>query len=251
MNGRLGVAMVAALLSMTTVSRADTIPAFTVAIASQSSEGSWSTKLTPGGVDNGDGTYTYEGSADMGSSKNWADIGWDFDVDPDPVVAGVFSITNPFAVPNTYTVTFTAPVAPPVVPSSVTGGSVVGGLTDTSLLADGATLTVPAGGQLYMSIIDGVDWVPLLSGPATFLAPPAPQSGGIGPASFGVPIPSLPGPAALTSIGIRLSFTLSPGDSASFTSVFRVDPIPEPSTVVLMGIGIGGVLYAGYRRRAR
>jgi hypothetical protein len=40
-------------------------------------------------------------------------------------------------------------------------------------------------------------------------------------------------PAALSTIGIRLDFTLTPGDSASFTSVFVVQPVPEPASIAL------------------
>jgi hypothetical protein len=64
---------------------------------------------------------------------------------------------------------------------------------------------------------------------------------------FGSPVPSLLGPAANTDIGIRLNFTLSPGDIASFTSVFVVEPVPEPSTIAL--IGLGAIALLGLIRR--
>jgi hypothetical protein len=69
--------------------------------------------------------------------------------------------------------------------------------------------------------------------------------------SFGNPIPSLAGPSALASIGIDLEFTLTPGDSASFTSIFVVVPVPvpEPGTFSLVSLGILGIA-AGGRRRA-
>jgi hypothetical protein len=44
---------------------------------------------------------------------------------------------------------------------------------------------------------------------------------------------SVLGPGATTSIAIRLRFTLSPGDSASGTSVFNIDAVPEPVTAVM------------------
>jgi MYXO-CTERM domain-containing protein len=53
---------------------------------------------------------------------------------------------------------------------------------------------------------------------------------------------------ATANIAIRLRFNLSPGDSAGFTSVFNV--IPEPSTAVLAGFGLLGLLAAGRRRKA-
>jgi len=47
-------------------------------------------------------------------------------------------------------------------------------------------------------------------------------------ASFGTPTPNQAGPAALTSIGIRLDFLLTGNDSASITSNFVVLPVPVP-----------------------
>jgi hypothetical protein len=65
---------------------------------------------------------------------------------------------------------------------------------------------------------------------------------------FGTPIPSQAGPAALTDIAIQLKFKLSPGDSASFTSVFVVQPVPEPTAITLLGLGSLALL--ARRRRA-
>jgi hypothetical protein len=70
----------------------------------------------------------------------------------------------------------------------------------------------------------------------------------IGPAAFGTPIPSQPGPAALATIGITIDFTLTPGDSATFTSVFVVESIPEPGTGLMVGLGL---IALAARRRGR
>jgi hypothetical protein len=67
----------------------------------------------------------------------------------------------------------------------------------------------------------------------------------------GLPGPTLPGPAATTSIGITIKFNLSPGDSAGFTSFFVVEAIPEASTVTMMSVAtliMGGLGIRRFRR---
>ena len=71
------------------------------------------------------------------------------------------------------------------------------------------------------------------------------QSGPVGPADFGVPVWVASTQAVDTSIGIRLSFDLTPGDSASFTAIFEVQPIPGPGALPLLVFG----LLRGRRRR--
>lgn len=68
-------------------------------------------------------------------------------------------------------------------------------------------------------------------------------------ANFGTPIPSLPGPGVTSDIGITLKFTLTPGDSASFTGVFVVNPVPEPASMMLATCGFAIVLGASWQRR--
>ena len=54
----------------------------------------------------------------------------------------------------------------------------------------------------------------------------------------------------LTDIAIQIKFTLTPGDQASFTSVFVVEPVPEPTTIGLVSLGLAGLALAGRRRLA-
>ena len=166
-----------------------------------------------------------------------------FDLDSDPVVTGTTGVTNLFSTTQQITLLFTLPIAP-IPGSTLTGGSFRGTVTDNS--GDGATVAAPAGSALYTAQIDGADWQQLYTAPNSFSAGSF-LSANIPNTSFGSPIPSLPGPAALASIGIQLDFTLTGNDSASFTSN-HVVVTPEPQTGALLGLGLA-FLAIGRRRQ--
>lgn len=182
-------------------------------------------------------------------SYSWAGatLDWDLTYDPDPFVTSNFSILNATAFTQTYVVLVTLPISPAVVPSSLIGGSVQGGAT-----SDGSAATVSSSGgiAIYTAYIDGVAVATLFPHLTSATAAGPFLSASLGSASFGTPIPSLAGPAALTDIAIQLRFTLTPGDQASFTSVFVVEPVPEPTTIGLVSLGLAGLALAGRRRRA-
>src|SRR5262245_27404476 len=167
-------------------------------------------------------------------------------LDTDPAVNGVIAVQNNSAGTQQFTLTTTLLTAP-VGPSSLTGGSVAGGVTDNT--GNGAPLSTAPGSALYAALIDGVVHQTLFPDPTSVsVVNPFESADLVPPGAFGVPIPSLPGPLVATSIGIRYDFTLTGGDAASFTGVFVVEPIPEPASAALFGLGLGGLALLGRRR---
>lgn len=186
-----------------------------------------------GEVDNGDGTYSYTGAATPPSGGSGWNLSWDVTVKEDPFIDGVFAVTNNTGSTQTYTIVFTLPVTPAITPSSLSGASVIGNLT---VDGDGGTLGNAGADPMFTAILDGVTYDTLLDFDSSVTL--AFGSGSTGAAAFGLPGLTQPGPAVNSSIGIQIRFTLTPGDSASFTSRFEVIPVPEPVTAFLLGAGL-------------
>jgi hypothetical protein len=173
---------------------------------------------------------------------------WNMTFDNDPVVQGITAVTNNNLLSSQqFTLVFTLPTGP-IGPSTLSGGSVQGGMTDNT--NDDATVSTATGSAFYQGLIDGVSSPArtLYADPQAFSAGGAFLSGNIPNTAFGTPIPSLPSPAVVSNIGIKLDFILTPGDSASFTSNFVV-VVPEPATAVTFGLGLVGLAIAGRRRQ--
>jgi hypothetical protein len=166
---------------------------------------------------------------------------WNMTFDTDPSVGGSLAVTNTGAVTSQFTLTFTLPIAP-IPGSTLTRGSVQGGGTD--LNSNGVTIAAPFGSALYWSMIDGAQITPLYSDPTSFSGGPD-SSPNVPQATFGNPI-YVVGPAVATSIGLRFDFTLTPGDTATFSGVHIV-LVPEPATGALVALGL--VALAARRRR--
>lgn len=152
--------------------------------------------------------------------------GLEFAYDPDPFVTGGFSVFNPSGITQTYTFVFTAPVAPPLT-TSLYGGSMSGSFT--AVIGSATVETVP-NTPLYWGMIDGTPVLEIYSDPMSW-------SVGSGSGEIvGVTVPTTnPYGAVNSSISMQYKFTLSPGDIATMNGIFEV--IPEPATLVLLGIG--------------
>ncbi len=128
-------------------------------------------------------------------------------------------------------------------PDADMSGSVVGTVTD--LTFDDATVAAASGGSIYTSFIDGTAVQSLLDDPFSQSAGGPLLSSQVGPASFGTPDPLASGEDLDNDIAIFLEFTLSAGDSASFTAIFEV--VPAPAALALFA----GVGLVSRRRRRR
>jgi hypothetical protein len=166
----------------------------------------------------------------------WSLDSWDLSVDPDPTINNVFSVTNNTAGTQSFVVTVSLPSAISFGPPSLIRGSIQGGATDNNF--NGVTISNTGTTAIYDGLIDGASV-------RTLFADPTSASGvgsvSLGAASFGIPVQESILIATTTSIGLTLRFDLSAGDSASFTSVFDVQPIPEPGTALLVGLGLAGL----------
>jgi len=165
---------------------------------------------------------------------------FDLAFNADPFVLLALGVINGSASPQTFNFTAVVPVAP-VGPGLTLNGSISGSLTDGA--ADGASL-VDTGAPIYAAIIDGAPVRTLLDPPQAFSTT---TSTTFGPAAFG---PEVFAGSAGAFIAMQIQFTLSPGDAASFSSVFDVVPVPEPGTLMLVASGIAGIAARGRRRSA-
>ncbi|MHC5023682.1 MAG: MYXO-CTERM sorting domain-containing protein [Planctomycetota bacterium] len=197
---------------------------------------------SPSGTPNGDGSYDYSGAL---SSDMWTMENYQITADPDPFVSLAFGFQNTTAMTQTFTVSIVLPVIPIGTPTLI-GGSVDGTLTDTNFDGIGTLTDDPSGAGVYTGLIDGVSQLSLLNNDGSPFTASVPFQGGgtnFGE-SAGLPGPTLPGPSVASTIGIDITFTLTPGDSASFTAFFVV--VPTPGALALFGVAA-----LGTRRRRR
>lgn len=185
------------------------------------------------------GEFTYTGI--FGGTANL--VIEEIEFDPDPSILHNILVTNTSGSTQTYTFTILQPTvfgAPNLISGSVVTSAIDGG-------QDGATVAAPLGGSIYNALIDGTTVQTLQDYDFAVVTDPGATSATSSSASFD---PSLSNVAVTQDMGIRLDFSLTPGDTASILSRFDV-VVPEPSTLVLLGVGVISLLAYAWRRRRR
>jgi len=177
------------------------------------------------------------------SNTTGTSMSWSYLVDPDPFITGTFSLSNDTLFAKAYEVDFSLPISPAIAQSTVSG-QMSGTLTDSNG-SGSASMTSTGGGAVYTARADG-ELVQSLMSNANQTVSSAFGTTSFSGGSFGQGTP-LPGPAINNTIGIHFSFTLSAGDSVSFSSIFVATPVPTPG-VLAMGLLSGFVARRGRRR---
>lgn len=154
----------------------------------------------------------------------------DFTYDEDPFVTGGLTAYNPSGSTQTYTFIFTSPVSPAITPTSLYGGSMSGSIT--AGMSAPATVATVTNTPLYQGMIDGTPVLAIYTDPTSWTVPTPFASGQI--PGVTVPITNV-GPQVLNNISMQFKFTLTPDDTTTMNGIFEV--IPEPATLVLLGIG--------------
>lgn len=184
--------------------------------------------------------WFYSGSyqGQLGSTISWAYL-----VDPDPFITGTFSLTNETAISKAFVVDFSLPISP-AMSQSIISGQMSGTLTDAN--GSGfASMTSTSGGPVYSALADDAFVQGLMSN-ANQTVNSAFGTTSFSGGSFGQGS-TLYGPAINSTIGIRFAFTLSAGDSVSFSSIFVANPVPAPGAIAL--VGFAGAFVSTRRRR--
>jgi hypothetical protein len=153
----------------------------------------------------------------------------------DPFTNLNWAITNNAAVTLLFSVSVTLPIAPQG-PATLHGGSTGATLNDANFNGAGAVSTFGVT-PFYQGQIDGITVLPIYPAPfthsITFQGETTSFSNNVG-----LPGPTLPSGPALLTIGIINTFTLTPGDSLSGNSFFVVVPVPEPTSIALVALGV-------------
>lgn len=151
------------------------------------------------------------------------------------LVAGNIGVKNLQSMNATVTIVFTLPTSP-IGPTSLIGGSVGGAVVDGGFDAVGGIGTVTPN-ALYTALVDAMPVATLHADPFAVPGPAFPgnfafagEAENISAASFGLPGPTVLGPAVTTSIGIRMNFTLAPHDVTEITSMFVADCVRSPTS---------------------
>ena len=170
----------------------------------------------------------------------WVVNSWDLFADPDPTISNIFAVTNNTASTQSFVVSVALPTNISFGPPSFIRGSISMSATDANL-SGLVELSSSGVNPIYNGLIDGVSIRTLLDAPQSFSAVGIANSLSTGVFNFGIPVQESVAVATLNSIGLEIRFDLSAGDTASFTSLFDVQPVPEPGTALLLGLGLVGL----------
>ena len=173
------------------------------------------------------------------NNGDWSLDSWNLFADPDPTINNTVSVTNNTGATQSFFISVLLPTAPAFGPPSLIRGSVQGGATDNN--GNGVTLSNSGISSIYDAQIDGATVRTLLDDPQSFSTALAFDSVTTGLVNFGIPVQEVIAVATNVSIALTLRFDLTAGDSATFSSVFNVEPVPEPGTALLIGLGLAGL----------
>lgn len=232
-----------AALAITAIAHADLTeaPVISMSIANNDPDQWWGYDFDSAdyGETTGQGSYF-----EYGGSTTWdeCDISWWHDLEVDPALGFGFSVTNNLTWTETYTLVAEVTV-PGWTDGTLLGASVSGSVADTNF--DGsATMTGRADG-LLSALLDGnvelevgqnvTASVDTLGGSAAF----GPFSEGLSGSGA-----TIVGPTVTNGVlRIELDFTLTAGDTATFSGGYLVEYVPAPAGL----FALAGL--AGLRRR--
>ena len=193
---------------------------------------------------NSDDTFSLVDATFVDAQDRWAVNDMDASGDIDPFANLGFNVQNNMGFDINFLISVSVPIIP-IPTATLHGGSTA--LTVTDANASGsATVSTLSGTPYYSGQIDGSTVLTLFEDPYSLTATPAGNSNSDN-TNDGLPFTIPSGPANST-IGIVVEFTLSAGDIASGTNFFRVEAIPEPTTLALFGTALAGMFMR--RRRA-
>jgi hypothetical protein len=181
--------------------------------------------------DDGDGTFSLSEMWNFGAEEDgFCMLDIDLDYKEDPWVQGGFSVTNTATYAQTFTFTFTSPVSPTLTGATLYGGSMSGSFSSDPTPT---TITTTSGTALFEGFIDGAEYLSFYEDPSSWSAASPFGNGNILPQNQDI---TLSGPSPVTTdLEIVFTFTLSPGDVATMNG--RLEVVPEPATMVLLGLG--------------
>jgi len=186
--------------------------------------------------EDGNGNTHYMGG--LPQTETWG-MEWDSLANPDPYVDAALTVTNFSDQYQTFFLLMTLDSIDVIEPNTLMNGGVAATVTNNQF-EGGATVRAVAGGSIFKAFIDLNN--PMTDVPvATLWDDPFDLTviGGLSTLSddlqFGDPSPDL-GPPAYSSISIILQFEVSPGDSASVSGIFNIEPVPGPGGLALLAV---------------